>query len=206
MRRTIFSAAVAVAAIALLTALPAAADQKEKKSGSSGNPEFDAEMAEWMKYGQPGEHHQHMKQFAGNWKTETKLWTAPGAEPQISSGTAEAKLVLGGRFLNTIYTGNFMGESFEGVGLSGYDNYEKKHTDIWMDNMGTLMMPSEGICSEGGKVLRMTGRFTNPMTGEEETMKMVTRVISDNEYVWVAYDKSPEGEEFKHMEVTYTRQ
>ncbi len=205
MRRTFFPAAVAVAAIALLTALPVAADDHEKKLKSSGNPEFDAEMAEWMKYAQPGEHHQHMKQFAGSWKTETKFWPAPGAEPQVSSGTAVNELVLGGRFLNNSLTGSFMGQPFEGVGLSGYDNYQKKHTDVWMDTMGTLMMPSEGICSEGGKVLKMTGRYENPMTGQEETMKMVTRVISKNEFVWEMFDEGPDGKEFKTLEVKYTR-
>lgn len=206
MRNRMLSGAATLAAIALLIALPAAADHHEKKSDQAGHPDHEAMMAEWMKYAQPGEHHEHFKMFEGKWTAESKFWTAPGVEPQVSKGTAESKLILGGRFLTTTYRGDYMGQPFEGMGISGYDNYQKKHTDIWMDNMGTLIMPSEGHCEEGGKVVKMTARFPNPATGEMDAMRMVTRVLGKDRFIWEGYAKGPDGKEYKNMEITYTRQ
>jgi hypothetical protein len=41
--------------------------------------------------------------------------------------------VLGGRFVEQRYAGNFMGQPFSGLGYTGYDNYRKKYIGSWMD-------------------------------------------------------------------------
>ena len=81
---------------------------------------------------------------------------------------------------------------------------QQKHVGLWMDTAGTMMLHLTGECSNRGKVVTMNSEFLNPM-GEMETMKAVTTVVSKNEYRWEAWQKGPDGESFKSMEIIYTR-
>src|SRR5262249_52979692 len=100
---------------------PASAKPAAKAAAKAAPMSEDQMMAEMMKLATPGPYHEMLKKFAGSWKTETKMWMGPG-EPQVSEGTAEASMILGGRFLKQEAKGNFMGQPFEGFGLTGYDN------------------------------------------------------------------------------------
>jgi hypothetical protein len=179
----------------------AVADHHEK----AGDQDHEAMMAEYMKLAAPGEHHAHMAKMEGKWKAESKMWMEPGSEPQMAQGKAMIEPILGGRFMQMTYHGNFMDQQFEGRGISGYDNLKNKHTDIWMDTMGTFFMVSEGNCSDGGKALEMRGDFQDP-SGQTHKTRTVSREISDDRMVFEMYMVDPSsGNEFKHMEITYTR-
>jgi len=80
---------------------------------------------EWVQYSTPGAEHKALEQFVGTWDTSVKMWMAPGAQPQESTGTAENKMTLGGRFLEQHYEGTMMGQPFTGMGYTGYDLYKK---------------------------------------------------------------------------------
>ena len=67
-------------------------------------------------------------------------WMAPGADPMVMDGTSENRWVMGGRYLEQRFNGNFMGMPFEGIGYTGYDNVKKQYWGTWMDNMSTGMM------------------------------------------------------------------
>ena len=203
MRFSTVLAVMALAGLILFAAGPVVAD--EKKMASSGSEKFDAEMAAWMKYSQPSDHHKHLAKQVGTWDVEFKMWPAPGADPMESMGISKNTMALGDRFLHVSYKGEFMGEAFEGMGFSGYDNFLKKHTDLWMDNMGTVMFTSEGHCEKGGKVIKLAGELDDPMTGKKKMLKSVNRMINDDKYMVEMYDKDQNGKEFKHMELTYTR-
>ena len=41
-----------------------------------------------------------------------------------------------------------MGMSFEGMGVTGYDNLKGKYDTIWMDNMASGMMHGTGSFDE----------------------------------------------------------
>ncbi len=191
--------------VAGLVALSAAAFAGEHKKAEKKAGEMDPEMAKYMKLSQPGDHHAHLARLAGTWDTKVTTWEAPGAAPQTSAGKAKNTMALGGRFLRVDYRGSFMGQEFEGMGLSGYDNGKKQHTDLWVDNMGTLMYPSKGSCSEGGKVLELAGQYDDPISGQTKTMKSVTRIVSDDRFVTKFYTKDSGGKEFQNMEIVYTR-
>ncbi|MBI4161619.1 MAG: DUF1579 domain-containing protein [Acidobacteria bacterium] len=196
--RTLFPVA-ALAAVLVGGGLLLAGPQEK------GEPsEQDAMMAEWMKAAQPGEHHAHLGKMAGTWKAQTRHWMQPGAEAQVTEGKATFKPVLGGRFIQSTFEGDFMGQPFHGVGFSGYDNIRAKHVDVWMDSMGTQITQSEGICEEGGKVVKMTGQFVDP-TGASQSMRMITRETGPSSVVFEMYGPDPKGTEYKMMEITYTR-
>jgi len=48
--------------------------------------------------------------MTGSWEFETKMWMeGPGAPPALSKGTAEMKMIMGGRFLRQDLKGEMMG-------------------------------------------------------------------------------------------------
>ena len=162
-----------------------------------------AEMEAWMKVASPGEHHENLQKTVGNWSTTNKFWMQPGAPPMETTGEARIETIMGGRFVRTVYTGDFMGQAFEGVGIDGFDNVMQKHIGLWMDNHGTMIMNFVGSCAEGGNVRTMTTEFTDP-TGNRKTMKGVTTIVSDNEFKYEAYNLTDAGE-FRSMEIIHTR-
>lgn len=178
-----------------------AADQKTKPAA----PQMPPDMAEWMKYGQPGEHHKHMAKMVGTWKAHTKMWPAPGAPPEEGDGTMTVEEVLDGRFFKSEFKGTFMGQPFEGMGLDGYDNYKQKHVGTWVDTMGTMILQFEGTCSEGGKKMEMRAPFDDVMTKKRSYMRSVSMWKDDKTVVMESYSPGPDGKEIKNMEITYTR-
>jgi len=169
--------------------------------------DMEAMMQEYMeKYATPAEHHQHLEMLAGKWTTLTRFWPAPGAPPMESTGAGEHQMVLGGRYLQTSYRGEFMGAPFEGRGTAAYDRYQKKYVETWIDTMGTMILVSEGYCDGSGKVRIEVADYDDPMTGKRSKMRSVYRVVDSDHYTLELYGASPKGEEFKMMELEHTRQ
>ncbi len=153
----------------------------------------------------PGEHHRHLDSMAGSWNTKFKLWMDPSQPPMESAGTAEAKWILDGRYLESVHKGNMMGMPFEGHGLEGYDNLAKEYVGTWVDNMGTGIMVSKGKCSDGGKVHTGIGDTLDPMTGKATKVRMVTTAVDAKSYRMEMYMTPQGGSEFKSMEMVATR-
>src|SRR6266446_8336523 len=106
----------------------AMADQKKPEKGM-----MDEQM---MKLGQPGEAHKRLEPLVGKWEYTVTWWMNPGKEPQVMKGTNENTLVMGGRFLQQQAHGETKENqpTFEGMGLTGYDNIKKSYTSMWVDN------------------------------------------------------------------------
>src|SRR3989442_393914 len=89
-----------VALLVVIAALAIGADEKAKstKPAAAGKMDEKAMMELMAKYSTPGPEHKALEQFVGTWDTTAKMWMAPGAPPQETTGTAENKMTLGGRF------------------------------------------------------------------------------------------------------------
>jgi hypothetical protein len=129
----------------------------------------------------------------------------PGALVTETEGEAQNQMILGGRFLKSEFTGQFMGEPFVGMGIDGYDNTLQKHIGVWVDSAGTMMAQFVGECSEAGKVLKTKSEYLDPMSGEMATMKGKITVVDDNKFTYESWSQGPDGDFFKSMEITYTR-
>jgi hypothetical protein len=102
-------------------------------------------------------------------------------------------------------TGQMSPVSFEGMGLTGYDNYRNTYVGIWADNLGTQILTMRGACSPDGKVFTSYGEMDEPMlnvTGR--TVKYVTRIVDENKHVFELYDLHA-GDGYKVMEITHMR-
>lgn len=162
-------------------------------------------MAEFMKAAAPGDHHKHIAQLEGSWTMEVKHWMDPAQPPQTSTGTAERKLIMGGRCLVEEIKGDFGGMPFEGLALLGYDNQKQKYWGTWIDNFGTGLSTSEGTCDASGKKFEFTATMSNPMTGQTETRKETMTIVNANKNVLEMFATGPDGKEFREMEITFTR-
>jgi hypothetical protein len=184
------------------------ADQHEKgqpKEGPQGAADMDEMMAVWMKYAMPGEHHKHLAPTVGTWEATSKFWMGPGAQPEEGKGTSVNEWALGNRFVRQKFEGNMAGQSFSGLGYTGYDNYKQKYVGVWMDSMSTLIMNSTGACDGTGKVIIMFSEFDDPVSGKVKKSKAVLRVVNNDHHTFEMYDSTPEGVEFKSLEIHYKR-
>ena len=47
--------------------------------------------------------------------------------------------------------------------------------------------------------------YPDPMTGKDMKFKMVSSIVSDDQHVFVWYTIEEDGDEFKMMEIVYSR-
>lgn len=164
-----------------------------------------AEMEAMMKAMSPGPEHQQLARMVGDWEFKSKMWMAPGAPPSESGGTMHAEMIMGGRYVQADWKGNFMGMPFEGRGVEGYDNLGKKYVSSWVDNMGTGILHTTGTCEQGGKVCRQAGSMIDPMTGKDTPWKSVVTWTDNNSFQLEMFGNDPAGKEMKMMEFTMKR-
>jgi hypothetical protein len=191
-----------VVALSLLSlaAMPALAQDKPKEA-----PAMSGAEEAMMKAATPGEQQKKLARMAGDWTFTNRAWMAPGQPPMESTGTMHAELLLGGRYVEHTWKGNFMGMPFEGRGTDGYDNVGKHYVSSWVDNMGTGIMYQTGTCDAGGNVCTYKGDVWDPMSGKKSSMKSVITWMDDNTFKNEMYGSGPGGKEAKMMEIVAKR-
>jgi Protein of unknown function (DUF1579) len=193
------SAFVAAGALALVAGLALAGDKAQK---------LDPKMEEMMKKAEaactPGPAHKALEPLVGDWNAEVKMWMSQDAPPTITKGTAKSTWTLKDRFVREEFSGEFMGKPFRGISFTGYDNVRQKYRSVWLDDMSTTMITSEGEADSAGKVITLGGDYSCAMSGEgHKTCKQVFRILSRDKHVFEMYD--PAQGDAKTMEITYTR-
>ena len=177
--------------------------------GSENVEKYDPAMEEMMKKAgaacTPGAAHQALEPLVGEWKVEVKTWMAPDAPPALSTGTAKSTWTLKGRFVQQEFSGEFMGQPFHGISFTGYDNVREKYRSVWIDDMSTTMVVSEGDADHDGKVITLGGSYACAMTGEKDkTMKRILRIVDKDKRVFEKHDPT-KGEKSLCGEMNYTR-
>ena len=158
----------------------------------------------WMDNMNPGNFHKMLSKSNGTWIEEATFWMDPAAPPTTSSMRAENKMILGGRYQQSIVSGDFNGAPFEGMSTVGYDNAKKKFVSTWIDNMGTGIIYMEGNYNPVLKNITFFGKMVDPTTGKENNLREVFTIIDDNTQTITMYD-SRDGKEFKSMELKMKR-
>ncbi len=175
---------------------------KDKKHEKQMDPQAMMEM--YQKLATPGEPHKLFATLAGSWTTTTKEWMEPGKPPTESTGTAEMKMLLDGRFLQQEFTSEMMGKPYSGVGISAYDNLRKRYVTEWIDTMGTGIFMMEGTASADGKTITLRGQHDEP-GGGHMTHRAVWKIVDSNTQTFDMYGTHKHGKEMKMLEIAYTR-
>src|SRR5688572_605837 len=132
MRRRVYASVVAFVAAALLTGSPVGA--QDKKEGAPGGAPPSAKTKE----------HDVLRQLEGTWDCTIKASWEPGKPPAVSKGTETNRLIGNGLWLVSDFTGDMMGQPFQGHGIYGYDPSKKKYTGVWVDSMEAKLGVMEG--------------------------------------------------------------
>ncbi len=185
--------------VALMVSPALAKDKKHEKPMDE-----QAMMELWKQLGTPGKPHKQFAVLGGSWTTTTKEWMEPGKPPVESTGTAEMKMLLDGRFLYQEFNGQMMGQPFNGIGIDGYDNMRKKYVTAWMDTMGTGIFLMEGTASADGRTITLRGSHPEP-GGGKMTHRAIWKLIDNNTQQFDMYGAHHGQNEMKMMEIVYTR-
>jgi len=168
------------------------------------NAQTKEEMDAWMASMTPGPVHEMFAKSDGKWTEEVKYWMDPNGEPVTTVGTAENKMILGGRYQYSTHSSTMMGMPFEGISVVGYDNVRKVIQSTWIDNMGTSIMFLEGKWDDASRSCTLTGKATDPMKGGQVDVREVFTVIDDNNHKMEMY-MTLDGKEIKTMEILWKR-
>ncbi len=184
-----------------------AADEKKPDAAAPSSADAGKQMEMMMKMAAPGPQHEKLKMLAGKFNAEVSFRMAADAPEMKSKGASENRMVLGDRYLEQEYSGDMMGQTFKGMGMTGYDNMKKKYVSGWVDSMSTGIMVSEGTADESGKLITQKAECDCPMEpGKKMMMRMVTTITDENTHSYEMYQAGPDGKEFKAMTIAYTRE
>ena len=164
-----------------------------------------AMMKAWAEYATPGSMHAVLARDNGTWDADITMWMDPSAPPSKSTGTAEYKMIMGGRYQQGTFKGNFNGMPFEGMSTTAYDNSKNMFVATWIDNMGTGVMSMQGTYDSVNHVVNLTGKGYDPSIGKDCDVRQTIKKVDDNTIVEEMYATHPGGKEFKSMEITYKK-
>jgi hypothetical protein len=166
-------------------------------------------MSAYIELAQPGNEHKLLATLAGKWHMNIKAWTKPGMEPMLMSGTAENKMILGGRFLMTNSEGGEGDMYTQTHSIMGFDRRHKKYTVVGYDTWGTYYVTAAGTSDKSGTVITMYGEDEDPAIGKTQKYDMILQLLDENSYRWEVIFRdfrTPAEEPFKVLEILYTRQ
>jgi len=165
----------------------------------------DPMMQKWMEYMTPGPEQERMAKGVGEWRGDIKMWMAPDTEPTVSVGKAVSEMLLGGRYLQTKYLGDFNGMPMEGISLEAYDKGRKVFISTWIDNFGTGVMYLEGKYLNDTKQIEYTGMMYDPMAEKMVPARELVTPIDDDHSKMEMFTTDENGKEWRTMLIEYTR-
>lgn len=154
-----------------------------------------------------GNEHKILGALAGHWKAKMHPVPDGATKPAPDTeGTAEGKLVMGGRFAEVSHQGLLNGQPFEGMMLLGFDNVINRYTSAWVDNTTNGIVHFVGTFDAAKKQLTMTAHYSDPATRRLTLSKVVLTFVDANSWLYDEYIAHAVGEKETHtMSIKFTR-
>jgi hypothetical protein len=145
--------------------------------------------------------------LAGRWEGVTRTWFEPDVLSDESTTQATFRLLLNGRFLLHEYEGSVQGRPLQGMAIYGRHQKEQEWQIAWIDSfhMGSEIMFSTGDDRVGERPFSVLGLYDPPDGGPAWGWRTEIQIVSDDEFVHMAYNISPDGDEAKAVETVYRR-
>jgi hypothetical protein len=125
-----------------------------------------AEEPAWVVAGRPSAGHQLLNPFVGEFDVRMTFFGGP--EPLIQTGLWRSAWTLDGRYVESRYESEFMGQPFQGRNLMAFSNPDQTYKSVWWDSLSTNLDYAVGYASADGQKFTMLGSSTNPETGAME--------------------------------------
>jgi hypothetical protein len=147
--------------------------------------------------------------MAGKWELAVKFWASPGAQPDTSSGTAENRMILGGRFLECRSSSGEGAAAMEAMTIIGFDRRTSLYQYIGLDTWGTYYITAAGKFDESKGVITFSGEDFDPMVNFTQVYDIVLTIIDNDQFISELIFKNPEltqdADSYKMVEAVFTR-
>ena len=112
---------------------------------------------------------------------------------------------MGGRDLQTKFSGPLMGVAFEGIGITGYDNTAGRYQSVWFDNTSTVLMFMSGTQDAARKTIVLTGEM-NDLAHPTIVIPVreVLTFVDANTHTMEMFE-TRNGRQIRTLELTYRR-
>ncbi len=164
-----------------------------------------AMMEAFAKMAAVGENHTLLAGMAGEWTSVTKMWMAPGQPPQESPGTTVNTMIMGGRYLHSVHKSTVMGQPFEGIGTTAYDNLSGQFIGTWFDSMSTGIFVQTGKYDAATRTFTYRGQTQDPMSPATLVPVRSTLRLADADTHVFEWYETRDGHEARTMEIVYKR-
>jgi len=154
--------------------------------------------------GKPGAEHKKLEPFVGEWTFTLKLWTNPDDAPAELTGTVQRKWIMGGRFVQETVEGKCGDKTFEGLGLLGYDNAQKKFTATRVCGLCGKVCSSTGTISDSDRKFEFATEEYCPLCHEMVKGRDELIVEGKDKIILNVY-KTVKGKEVKVIEIVSVR-
>jgi Protein of unknown function (DUF1579) len=162
------------------------------------------ELVPYAEAAKPADGHRHLDHLIGRFDTQITSWMLPDKPPMVSKGVMEGRWILGGRYVETIYKGDFMGTTIEGRSIDGYDTVAGEFVSSWIDSWNTGIMFMMGKGSPDGKVRHGEGYVWDPVAGKTR-WRQIMNVVDADTHRLDFYIVDAAGQAAKVMEVLCRR-
>jgi hypothetical protein len=179
--RSAHGAAASCAALLLLAADPGIPSAAAQQPPDSVVARMQAQM---LQANTPGEAHARLAALEGLWTQEVRIRPAHGAEVTVLEGTAENRMILGGRFLES------RGRSGEGVyatealTILGVDLRSGHYTTVGFDTWGTYFVTGRGPYDAERRQASMPGTDANPLLGHTQEYRFELQWLDADSYAF----------------------
>lgn len=154
----------------------------------------------------PGKMHRLLDPLAGTFEAACTFWMPGAPEPMEMTGQSTSSWILGGHFLKQEFEGEWMGQPFDGIGLTGWSDIEQGYQGLWLDSGGNEMVfHTGGKVLDDGKTIVWEAMEPDAMAGETVKVKNVTVIDGPDKNTFIKYRIADDGSEQKTMEIVYTR-
>jgi hypothetical protein len=195
--------------VALIISVSVVRSEENKSAAAPTAADKEQMMKAMMEAAKPGPEHERLNGYVGDWDADCSFNCPLDNSVQKTKGVMHIKPILGDRYIQLNYEGDMMlpdGKTtmpFKGMGIGGYDKGKKKYTNVWMDEMSTSMMQTEGTAD--GNVLTLDGGFTDPTSGKQMKCKEVITETDSTHHKYELSMEGPDGKMMKVMEIQYTK-
>ena len=183
-------------------------EQESTTEASTTSEDDDPTLEDLEALAVPSEPHELLATTVGTWDVRIRIWSDPDPEAEPASetqGTAVGRWILGERFVETAYEGEVLGRPFEGLKIEGFDKAEEQYVSTWRDNLGTYTLVFKGTCEDSCVERTMTASFLDPVSKGTFRVKGVTTISGEDTYTYESFVITPNGKEFKNMELDAKR-
>lgn len=180
-------------------------EKRPAQEAPADDPRILEAIARQRALGLPGPEHRVLAPLVGTYKVDFTSYP-PAGEPTRLAGTAENRLVFGGRFLLSEWTVGEGDARIEAMTAYGYDNAKKQYFAFGINSLRTSMINPWGNYDAASRSFIMNGRAHDEATGTVLVYRVLLKIANPDSHVFQLFLDVPGRPPRKALEMTFTRQ